>query len=132
MRIPATFNGQVDLSALVARLGDEGILSVMVEGGAAIIASLLHSQLAHYAVVTIAPRYAPGVHVTAPSSQVSAALQNVQYIKAGNDILVWGSLWANKIPVSTRRLRLLVCSHHPPYDRPPYAPFRASISGQSP
>lgn len=90
LRIPSTFNGQVDLSALFARLGDEGILTVMVEGGAVIIASLILNQLAHYAVVTIAPRYAPGVRVIAPSTQAIAMLQDVRYTRAGNDIVLWG------------------------------------------
>jgi GTP cyclohydrolase II len=90
IHLPATPEQQVDLSVLFARLGDAGIRSVMVEGGATIIANLIHQRLAHYAVVTVAPRYTAGVRVTAPNSQASALLQGVHYSQAGNDMLLWG------------------------------------------
>ena len=90
IHLPATPEQQVDMSVLFAHLGSIGIRSVMVEGGAAIIANLIHQRLAHYAVVTVAPRYTPGVRVTAPNSQASALLQDVYYSQAGNDMLLWG------------------------------------------
>ncbi len=90
LQIPSTANGKVDLSALFAHLGAEGISSVMVEGGATIISTLIRQQLAHYAVVTIAPRFATGIRVNTPASQPTANLQDVNYTQAGNDILLWG------------------------------------------
>jgi GTP cyclohydrolase II len=90
LQIPATANRQVDLSALFARLGTEGISSVMVEGGATIISTLIRQQLAHYAVVTIAPHFATGIRLNTPELQPSANLQKVSYTQAGNDILLWG------------------------------------------
>ncbi len=53
--LPATPQSQVDLTALFTYLGASGVRSTMVEGGAAIIASLIRQQLAHYAVVTVSP-----------------------------------------------------------------------------
>jgi GTP cyclohydrolase II len=106
LHLPAMPDGQVNLKALFSLLGDKGIRSVMVEGGASIIASLIRQQLSHYAVVTIAPRYMPGISVTAPGSQATAALHHVTYTQAGSDIIAWGDLeWSHNlagtaIPVS--------------------------------
>jgi GTP cyclohydrolase II len=95
IHLPSTRDQQVDLSALFAYLGNDGIRSVMVEGGATIIANLIHQRLAHYAVVTVAPRYTPGVRVTESTSQAHALLQGVHYSQAGNDMLLWGEFnWA--------------------------------------
>jgi len=48
--------GQVDLKDLLKSLGEKGIASVLVEGGARIITSLLHQGLADKAVIFIAPK----------------------------------------------------------------------------
>jgi 3,4-dihydroxy 2-butanone 4-phosphate synthase/GTP cyclohydrolase II len=91
IQLPAS--GQhVDLGALFAYLGDVGIHSVMVEGGAAIIASLLRQQLAHHAVVTLAPRYQPGVRLNPPAQSAMAAIQAPRYTQVGSDMLIWGQL----------------------------------------
>jgi 3,4-dihydroxy 2-butanone 4-phosphate synthase/GTP cyclohydrolase II len=95
LHLPSTLRGQVDLRALFVLLGEIGIRSVMVEGGASIIAGIIRQRLADYAVVTIAPRYVPGISVTPPSSQATAALNHPTYTQAGSDMIVWGDLdWA--------------------------------------
>ena len=48
--------GQVDLSKLLEELGKKGITSILVEGGAALITSLLRQGLADRAVVFVAPK----------------------------------------------------------------------------
>ena len=48
--------GRVDLEDLLATLGSEGVRSVMVEGGSAIITSLLAGGLVDRLVVSIAPK----------------------------------------------------------------------------
>jgi riboflavin-specific deaminase-like protein len=104
LQLPATPDRRVDLAALFAQLGDSGVSSVMVEGGASLIANLIHQQLAHYAVVTISPRFLPGVRVTSPASMASAAIQDADYTQAGSDIIVWGEVaWENVVdpPVPT-------------------------------
>ena len=98
IHLPSTSEGQVDLPALLMQLGAADIRSIMVEGGAAIIASLIRQQLAHHAVVTIAPRYIPGLHITASKSQVTASLQDATYTQAGNDIIVWGKMISTQDP----------------------------------
>lgn len=100
LQLPSTPDGRVDLPALFALLGDSGIGSVMVEGGASIIANLIRQQLADYAVVTIAPRYLPGLRVTSHTSQATAAIHEAEYTQAGSDIIVWGELdWENNATI---------------------------------
>ncbi len=52
--LPAADSG-VDLAALLSLLGAQGITTVMVEGGARLITSLLRAQLADRVAITIAP-----------------------------------------------------------------------------
>ena len=49
-------NGEVDLRHLLSTLGKREISSVLVEGGAGVITSLLHQNLADKLVVAIAPK----------------------------------------------------------------------------
>jgi 3,4-dihydroxy 2-butanone 4-phosphate synthase/GTP cyclohydrolase II len=92
IQLPPMPDGRVDLAALFAHLGSNGMRSVMVEGGAAIITNLLSRQLAHYAVVTIAPRFLSGVRVTSPTSHTTGTIQDAKYVQAGSDLMVWGAL----------------------------------------
>jgi len=55
LRLPAA-NSQVDLRALLEALAQRGIKSVLVEGGAQIITSLLKARLVDRLVVVIAPK----------------------------------------------------------------------------
>lgn len=93
--LPPSPFGQVDLAALMTRLGEWSISSVMVEGGAHILASVLGESLAQRAVITIAPRYLRG---TADAIRVHALhtprveLRDVSYTQAGVDMIMWGDL----------------------------------------
>lgn len=53
--LPGDDDGRVDLAALLAALAARGIGTVMVEGGAQLITSLLRARLVDRLVVTIAP-----------------------------------------------------------------------------
>lgn len=91
--LPPDDNGHVKLDALFAELGRMGVQSVMVEGGARMIGSLLAQGLADYAVLTIVPRFAEGRRV--PLTGLAAPGQlilNPTYIPAGPDITVWGEV----------------------------------------
>lgn len=59
-RLPAGKDGRVPMKTLARRLGEEGILSVLVEGGGQIHASLLAADLADEVVLYIAPRIVGG------------------------------------------------------------------------
>jgi riboflavin-specific deaminase-like protein len=56
LSLPATTVGQVDLNVLLAELCARGIGSVMVEGGATLITSLLCNRLVDRLAVCIAPK----------------------------------------------------------------------------
>jgi riboflavin-specific deaminase-like protein len=60
VRLPAR-DGAIDLPALLDRLGEEGIQTVMVEGGARVITSFLRARLVNRLIVTIAPTIIGGV-----------------------------------------------------------------------
>src|SRR3989449_215821 len=56
LRVKADADGHVDLNALLARLRDEGIRSVLVEGGRGIITAVLREHLVDRLTVCIAPK----------------------------------------------------------------------------
>ncbi|MCC6166990.1 MAG: GTP cyclohydrolase II [Caldilineaceae bacterium] len=93
LALPTNAEGQVDLEALLVELGRLGIQSVMVEGGARIIGSLLAHSLAHFAVLTIAPRFVDGRRIPlAGLVGPSIDLLDPAYIQAGQDVMVWSAL----------------------------------------
>ena len=61
LRLPANPNGRVNLIALLERLGDLEINSLMVEGGAQIITSFLSERLVDHLILTIAPTLVGGL-----------------------------------------------------------------------
>jgi 5-amino-6-(5-phosphoribosylamino)uracil reductase/diaminohydroxyphosphoribosylaminopyrimidine deaminase/5-amino-6-(5-phosphoribosylamino)uracil reductase len=56
LRLPGDARGRVDLVALLAALHDRGVGSVLVEGGAGMITSLLRARLVDRLVVCVAPK----------------------------------------------------------------------------
>lgn len=56
--IDEDFRHQIDLKCLLAELGKKGLSSVLIEGGAAIITSVIREQLADRVVMIIAPKIA--------------------------------------------------------------------------
>jgi diaminohydroxyphosphoribosylaminopyrimidine deaminase / 5-amino-6-(5-phosphoribosylamino)uracil reductase len=56
LTVPTRDDGRLDLGALLARLAEEGVGSLMVEGGAGIVTSLLAGRLVDRLVVCIAPK----------------------------------------------------------------------------
>jgi GTP cyclohydrolase II len=96
LRIPSTPSGTVDLDALLKQLGECGITSLMVEGGARIITSFLARQLAHYLVLTVVPRLVGGVRAVGNLGPFEPArfpgLRNIGYQRLGEDLVLWGDL----------------------------------------
>ena len=94
--IPATPHGRLDLSALLDCLGAQGIDSLMVEGGATIIASFLAHRLVDQFILTVAPLFVGGLHIgdgektvqTMPLPLPRAA--KIEYTHLGDDLIVWG------------------------------------------
>jgi riboflavin-specific deaminase-like protein len=56
LRVKAEADGRVDLSDLLARLRDDGIRSVLVEGGRGMITTVLREHLVDRLTVCIAPK----------------------------------------------------------------------------
>ena len=86
----------MDLAALLACLGAEGIGSLMVEGGARILTSFLEGGLADYAVITIAPVFLGGYQMIQPVGagdelrSVMPRLQNIEQVQLATDTVLWG------------------------------------------
>ncbi|MEW5867777.1 MAG: dihydrofolate reductase family protein [Chloroflexota bacterium] len=107
--LPEDSEGRVDLEAMLQRLAGEGICSLMVEGGAQVLANFLREAqrnflfrtLADQAIVTIAPVYLGGLHVIAEGSLAASGtphltemprLHEVGSTQLGEDLIVWGKL----------------------------------------
>ncbi|GAB4469249.1 MAG: hypothetical protein Kow00124_04310 [Anaerolineae bacterium] len=93
--LPARGDGRVDLNALLQQLGRDGIKSLMVEGGAGVIASFLASGLADLCVLTLAPVFVGGLHAAAdlgigPMMADLPRLTDVQTCMLEADVIVWG------------------------------------------
>jgi riboflavin-specific deaminase-like protein len=92
LRLPACESNWVDLAALLARLGEEGVQRLMVEGGAKVLTSFLRAGLADYAVVTIAPRLLGGLPAVARVSGQLQQLEGAEYERFGPDMVMAGPL----------------------------------------
>jgi 3,4-dihydroxy 2-butanone 4-phosphate synthase/GTP cyclohydrolase II len=97
LTLPQTSTNQVDLGALLDHLGQQGICSVMVEGGSEILTSFWHEGLVQLAVVTIAPLLLGGLpSVRTPLYALNGQglhfprLRRIQTFNAGDDIILWG------------------------------------------
>jgi len=94
---PALPNGWVDLDALLARLGAEGVAHVMVEGGARIIDSLLQARLVDYLMVTIVPQLLAGLPAVGPAARPpgrGAVASVARWVSArlGDDLVLGGEV----------------------------------------
>lgn len=88
-------DGHVDLAALLTTLGDRGVASVMVEGGAGLITAFLRARLVDRMVVTIAPKVlGRGIDAVGNLgiSDLARAIQvtGVTYARYGDDMVIDG------------------------------------------
>ena len=91
--LPADVRGQVDLAAANAALADHDLHSVMVEGGATVLARFVAARSVNYAVVTVAPRLVGGLPALQSEETARtgvARLLDVSYTPAGDDLIIWG------------------------------------------
>lgn len=85
--------GEVDLRGLLENLGKGGVSSILVEGGASIITSLLHQQLADKVIVFIAPKImGQGIEAVGdlgiPDVGHAMRLSFVRSYKRGEDLVI--------------------------------------------
>ncbi|MCX5860716.1 MAG: RibD family protein [Desulfomonile sp.] len=96
LTLPANSKGQVSLNAMLDRLAQLGINSLMVEGGARIITSFMLERLANYIVLTVAPVLVGGLRAVSDLGQYDP--QHFLRIKdrghrwLGEDLILWGHL----------------------------------------
>lgn len=72
--VAATKNGRVDMVDLLAKLGEQGIDSVYVEGGSAIHAALIEAKLVDEVHAYIAPKIFGGAEAPGPIGGTGVAL----------------------------------------------------------
>lgn len=96
MSLPANARGQVNLAAMLNRLAEIGIQSLMVEGGARIITNFLLERLADYIVLTVAPVLVGGLRAVSDLGQSDPdhflRVRNPGHKWLGEDLIVWGEL----------------------------------------
>jgi riboflavin-specific deaminase-like protein len=97
--LPKDQSGRVQLPALLDRLQAEGIKSLMVEGGAQVIASFLANGLADLLVLTIAPLFLGGLQIgqdnlplIGGSGALFPRLKDPAHQRLGEDLIVWGKI----------------------------------------
>ncbi len=94
-RLPEGSYGGIDLTALLAKLGEMGLTSLMVEGGAQVITSFISSQLVDQVIVTVAPVLVGGLRVLESSLQLPFGnfprLTQVSFHQVGDDLVLWGN-----------------------------------------
>ncbi|HYR47353.1 MAG TPA: dihydrofolate reductase family protein, partial [Candidatus Polarisedimenticolia bacterium] len=97
LRLPPGLDGRVSIEALLDQLGQRGILSLLVEGGAQTHASFLAAGLVDKVYAYIAPRLIGGTEAPGPvggdgSEHLSDALRlrDTEVVTLGDDILISG------------------------------------------
>ncbi len=90
-------NGHVDLGELMKVLGDEGIDSIFVEGGASLHAAMLDEGLYNHAEIYVAPKLFGGGSALGPVGGLGVdepadafALKNMSVTRLGDDFLFEG------------------------------------------
>jgi 3,4-dihydroxy 2-butanone 4-phosphate synthase/GTP cyclohydrolase II len=92
IEVPAAGAGLVDAKRCLETLHAEGIGSVMVEGGAAVITTMLSWRLVDVVVVTIAPLIIGGLHavgaLSGPAGERVRELRLVRHERLGEDLVL--------------------------------------------
>lgn len=94
IRLPACGAGRVNLNALCAVLGERGIASVLVEGGAVLTAALLRQRLIDKMVFFVAPKIIGGDGVSAfgpcgvDTMEQALSLRDITSRQVGDDLML--------------------------------------------
>ena len=85
-------DGKIDLHALMAMLDEMQVNSIMVEGGAKVITSFVHSRLIDQFIITVSPRLVGGLPVIDSNGlnlNSNLMLGHMSYQRLGNDLILW-------------------------------------------
>ena len=94
IRLPACGDGRVSLDALCAVLGERGIASVLVEGGAVLTAALLRQRLIDKMVFFVAPKIIGGDGISAfgpcgiDTMEQALSLRDLTSRQVGDDLML--------------------------------------------
>ena len=88
-----------NIQDILAVLGEEGIPSVMVEGGAGVITSFLQAQVVDLVVLTLTARLVGGLRgVESRLAEDGPRLDSFGVERFDEDLLVWGiPRWASGV-----------------------------------
>ncbi len=99
VRVSPDDRGLVDLKASLLHLRRSGVRSLMVEGGARVITSVLRANVADHLVLTIAPLFLGGLRAVNPLAQLDNGpmpkLRKIEYTTLGDDLVLSASLYPN-------------------------------------
>jgi diaminohydroxyphosphoribosylaminopyrimidine deaminase / 5-amino-6-(5-phosphoribosylamino)uracil reductase len=97
VRLPAGADGRVSLPALLDELGNRGVLSLLVEGGAEVHASFFADGLVDKLYAYVAPRLIGGRDAPGPLGgngvehlAGSTQLRDLDFTRLGVDLLITG------------------------------------------
>ncbi len=115
IRLPACGDGRVNLDALCTVLGERGVASVLVEGGAVLTAALIKQRLVDKMVLFVAPKIigSDGISVFGPcgvdTMEQVLSLRDLTSRQIGDDVMLeaypaWAarSLESDRMKESTR------------------------------
>ncbi len=101
VRLPTTADGRVNLRHMFRRLVDLNIRTVMIEGGAQIITSMLKTQLADQLVLAISPKILGGVRAVESLCDVNwearPRLTNVHFESVDGEMVIHGEFSREEI-----------------------------------
>jgi 3,4-dihydroxy 2-butanone 4-phosphate synthase/GTP cyclohydrolase II len=89
LTIESSTDGRLDLPAAFSRLYAAGLRRIMIEGGAAVIASSLRARLVDLIILTVSPRWESGLPAL-NGDGVRLGLEAPRWMSLDADGIVWG------------------------------------------
>ncbi len=89
LTIESSTDGRLDLPAAFSQLHAAGVRRIMIEGGAAVIASSLRARLVDLIILTVSPRWESGLPAL-NGDGVRLELETPRWLALDADGIVWG------------------------------------------
>ena len=83
-------NGLLDLNHLMSLLQNQGVESVMVEGGSKVISNFLSAGLVDCLLLTISPKLVGGYNALSHYGLSQLGFKKSHFVSVGEDIVFWG------------------------------------------